>query len=69
MPVPEHLAAAPCEHGVELDMCDTYGCAQEYNRLAEEHTPPDPCACGTASIVCACGDTRCPNCDPTCEET
>ncbi|WP_017602291.1 hypothetical protein [Nocardiopsis lucentensis] len=37
MPVPERLAAAICEHGVELDMCDTLGCAQEYNRLAEEH--------------------------------
>lgn len=28
----------------------------------------DPCACGTASIVCACGDTRCPSCDPTCQQ-
>lgn len=37
MPVPEYLAAAPCEHGVELDMCDTLACEQEYNRLAEEH--------------------------------
>lgn len=30
--------------------------------------PPDPCACGTPSIVCDCGDNRCPVCDPTCEE-
>lgn len=28
---------------------------------------PDPCACGTPSIVCDCGDTRCPSCDPTCD--
>lgn len=48
MPVPEHLAAAPCEHGVELDMCDTYGCTQDYNRLAEEHatTTGDPMTSG-----------------------
>lgn len=28
---------------------------------------PDPCACGTPSIICECGDTRCPTCDPTCD--
>ncbi|GAA0972615.1 hypothetical protein Q7689_00185 [Nocardiopsis tropica] len=30
------LAAAPCEHGVELDMCDTWECSQRLNELDEE---------------------------------
>jgi hypothetical protein len=42
MPLPEHLAAAPCPHGVELDMCDTYTCTQEYNRLSEQHDQEHP---------------------------
>lgn len=34
--VREYLVSEPCDHGVELDMCDTPVCAQKLNEILKE---------------------------------
>lgn len=35
--VREYLVSEPCDHGVELDMCDTPVCAQKLNEILKEN--------------------------------
>lgn len=41
-PTDAQVAAAPCPHGVELDMCDTYECAQRLNMVLPGMPSPRP---------------------------